>query len=69
MKTGGAMPFSNHKNQKSTKYTFSLKKIREGYWELAIDKPLPKGEYAFTTMGMGMPSMDGGMTLFAFGIN
>lgn len=67
MKQGGY--FGSHKNQSSDKYTFSLKKIRDGYWELVIDKPLPKGEYAFTTMGMGMPSMDGGMTLFAFGIN
>ncbi len=69
MKTGGALPFSNHKNQSSDKYTFSLKKIRDGYWELVIDKTLPKGEYAFTMMAMGMQSMDGGMTLFAFGVD
>jgi hypothetical protein len=34
-----------------------------------IDKPLPKGEYAFTMMGMGMQAMDGGVTLFAFGVD
>ncbi|HVT86321.1 MAG TPA: hypothetical protein VHD35_14045 [Chitinophagaceae bacterium] len=69
MKTGGALPFSNHKNQSSDKYTFSLKKIRDGYWELVIDKTLPKGEYAFTMMAMGMQAMNGGMTLFTFGID
>jgi hypothetical protein len=69
MKTGGALPFSKHKNQSSDKYTFSLKKIRDGYWELVIDKSLPKGEYAFTMMAIGMQAMDGGMTLFAFGVD
>lgn len=69
MKTGGALPFSKHKNQSSDKYTFSLKKIRDGYWELVTDKTLPKGEYAFTMMAIGMQAMDGGMTLFAFGVD
>ena len=45
--------FGNHKN---------------GYWELVVDKPLPKGEYAFSMMGMGM-DMSGSRTLFAFGID
>jgi hypothetical protein len=66
-KTGGY--FGNHKNQASAKFTFSLKKIRDGYWELVIDKPLPKGEYAFSMMGMGMQAMDGSQTVFAFGID
>ena len=69
IKSGGALPFSNHKNQSSDKYTFSLKKIRDGYWELVIDKTLPKGEYAFTMMFMGMGAMSGSTTLFAFGID
>ena len=68
-KTGGALPFSSHKNQSSEKYTFSLKKIREGYWEFVVDKPLPKGEYAFYTMGMGMQAMGGSSVVFAFGID
>jgi len=63
-KTGGA--FGGKKSQSSDKFTFSVKKIREGYWELVIDKPLPKGEYAFSMMNMG--SMDGGTVLFAFAI-
>lgn len=69
MKTPGAMPFGSKKTQSSDKFTFSVKKIREGYWELVIDKSLPKGEYAFTLMGMGMASMDGSTTLFAFGVD
>ena len=66
-KIGGA--FGSHKMQSSDKYTFSVKKIREGYWELVIDKTLPKGEYAFSMMGMGMGNMDGSTTLFAFGVD
>jgi hypothetical protein len=67
-KTGGA--FSGGKLQSSDKYTFSVKRIRDGYWELVIDKTLPKGEYAFTTMSYaGMNSMDGSATLFTFGID
>jgi len=57
------------KSQASDKYTFSVKKIREGYWELVIDKPLPRGEYAFSMMGMGAGNMDGTTTLFAFGMD
>lgn len=68
-KQGGA--FGGRKSQSSDKYTFSVKKIREGYWELVIDKKLPKGEYAFTTisyMSMGA-NMDGAATLFTFAID
>ena len=66
-KAGGA--FSAKKLQSSDKYTFSVKKIREGYWELVIDKTLPKGEYAFNMMGMGMGNMDGSTTVFAFAVD
>ena len=69
VKSPGAMPFGSKKMQSSDKFTFSVKKIREGYWELVIDKPLTKGEYAFSMMSMGMASMDGGTTLFAFGVD
>ena len=67
MKTGGA--FSMGKNKSSDKFTFSVKKIREGYWELVVDKPLPKGEYAFVTMDgySGTGGMDA--LLFAFGVD
>ena len=69
MKSGGAMPFASKKNKASDKYSFSVRRIRDGYWELVIDKTLPKGEYAFTVMGMGMANMDGSVTLFAFAID
>ena len=67
-KAPGMNPFGSHKLQSSDKYTFSARKIRDGYWELVVDKPLPKGEYAFTAMGMGVDVM-GGTTLFAFGVD
>lgn len=67
-KAPGMNPFGSHKLQSSEKYSFSARKIKEGYWELVVDKPLPKGEYAFTMMGMGMDAM-GGTTLFAFGVD
>ena len=67
MKTGGA--FSMGKNKSSDKFTFSLKKIREGYWELLIDKSLSKGEYAFAVQGMNMNNMDGSIVIFAFAVD
>lgn len=67
-KAGGY--FSSHKNQSSDKYTFSVKKIRDGYWELVVDKPLPKGEYAFSMMGgMASTDMSGSHIVFAFGVD
>lgn len=68
-KAPGMNPFGSHKIQSSDKYTFSARKIKDGYWELVVDKPLPKGEYAFTMMSMGMDAMAGGTTLFAFGVD
>ena len=67
MKTGGA--FSMGKNKSSDKFTFSVKKIRDGYWELVVDKPLPKGEYAFVKADgySGTGGMDA--VLFAFGVD
>ncbi len=53
--------------KESTKYTISVKKIREGYYEMIVDKALQKGEYAFTLMNY--VSMDGSYLLFAFGID
>jgi uncharacterized protein YxeA len=68
-KNGGAMPFASKKTKSSDKYTFSVKKIREGYWELVIDKTLPKGEYAFSKMDMTAMSSGMSFLLFAFGID
>ena len=69
MKSPGAIPFASKKMKSSDKYTFSVKKIKEGYWELVVDKSLPKGEYAFSVMSMGMGNMDGSNLMFAFGID
>lgn len=53
--------------KESIKYTLSIKKIKEGYTEMLVDKPLPKGEYAFLIMSLG--SMDGQYLLFSFGVD
>ena len=51
----------------STKYTLSVKKVKDNYYEMKVDKSsLPKGEYTFVMMGMG--SMDQSYSLFAFAI-
>ena len=68
-KNAGAVPFSSKKTKSSDKYTFSVKKIREGYWELVIDKTLPKGEYAFSKMDMTGMNAGQSFLLFAFGID
>ena len=68
-KSPGASLFGSKKVQSSDKFTFSVRKIREGYWELVIDKSLPKGEYVFTMMNMGMGNMDGSTLLFAFAVD
>ena len=66
-KAGGA--FSSKKLQSSPKYTFSVKPVRSGYWELIIDKPLPKGEYAFSVLNAGTNNMDGSTLVYSFGID
>jgi hypothetical protein len=59
--------FGGKKISSSDKYTFSVKKIRAGYWELVIDKSLPRGEYTFSMMETSSANMDGSVRLFAFG--
>jgi hypothetical protein len=49
----------------SNKYTLSFKKIKDGYYEIFVDKMLPKGEYGFVNSPMG--SMDA--VLFLFGVD
>jgi hypothetical protein len=54
----------------SIEYSFSVKKVTSGYYEIVIDKTLPAGEYAFSMMNMiGGSGMDGSTTMFAFGID
>ncbi|HWR32577.1 MAG TPA: hypothetical protein VN451_03585 [Chitinophagaceae bacterium] len=67
-KNPSMIPFGSKKQKSGDKYTFSVKKIKEGYWELILDKTLPGGEYAFTLMGMGMGNMDGSITIFSFAV-
>jgi hypothetical protein len=60
--------FGVSKAKKETnRYTFSVRKLKDGYYVLVIDKPLPKGEYAFVITSMG--SMDNSSLLFAFGVD
>ncbi|MEP7257655.1 MAG: hypothetical protein ABI687_04695 [Flavitalea sp.] len=60
-------PFAK-KDKNSAKYSLSFKKIKDGYYEIVIDKPLPGGEYAFINNG-DMNTMNGDQTLFAFAID
>ncbi|MFL5738580.1 MAG: hypothetical protein ACJ75B_00075 [Flavisolibacter sp.] len=69
MQSYSGMKLLGKPKKESIKYTLSVKKIRSGYYELVVDKPLPKGEYAFMIMAMGMASMNGSYLLFAFGID
>lgn len=66
-KNPGMMPFASKKMKSADKLTFSIRKIRSGYWELVIDKALTKGEYAFTMMNTTDPN--GGVWIFAFAID
>jgi hypothetical protein len=66
MKAGG---YFSKKGGESEKYSISTKKIREGYFELVVDKKLPPGEYAFIIRSQGMDAMRGGATLFCFGVD
>jgi hypothetical protein len=66
LKAGG---YFSKKGGESEKYTISTKRIREGYFELVVDKKLPPGEYAFVIRSQGMDSMRGGATLYCFGVD
>jgi len=70
MKTPGMLPFGSKKIKSSDKMGFSVKKVKEGYWELVIDKKLSSGEYIFVMTSMSAMGMaTGGATLFAFGVD
>lgn len=70
MKTPGMLPFGSKKIRSSDKMGFSVKKIKEGYWELVIDKKLSSGEYVFVMTNMSAMGMaTGGATLFAFAVD
>lgn len=50
----------------STVYTISVKKIKDSYYQMIVDKELPKGEYAFILMSGA--AMDGSYPVFAFAV-
>lgn len=50
----------------STVYTISIKKIKDSYYQMIVDKELPKGEYAFILMSGA--AMDGSYPVFAFAV-
>lgn len=62
---GGSSGAFSKKQKSSNKYAISFRKIKDGYYEIVVNKMLPKGEYSFMNSGMG--SMD--LTLFAFGVD
>jgi len=66
VKAGG---YFSKKGGESEKYSISTKKIREGYFEMVVDKKLPRGEYAFVIRSQGMDAMRGGATLYCFGVD
>jgi hypothetical protein len=67
IKSYPGMKMLGKSKKESTNFTLSVKKIRDGYYQLDVDKPLPKGEYAFVMNSM--TSTDGSVVLFAFGID
>lgn len=50
----------------STVYTISVKKIKDSYYQMIVDKELPRGEYAFILMSGA--AMDGSYPVFAFAV-
>jgi hypothetical protein len=64
----GGMTMFSKKEKSNTKYSLSFKKVKEGYFEIVVDKKLPRGEYVFLNAGQGN-SMDNSSTLFAFAID
>jgi hypothetical protein len=58
------------KDISATKVSVSLKKIRDGLYQIIFDKPLAPGEYAFMPqMDMGSLMSGGKLTLFCFGVD
>jgi hypothetical protein len=61
------MRFISTNKKESKKFTYSLKKVRPGYFEMVPDKPFTPGEYAFIILGSS--DQDNSTLLFAFGID
>jgi len=63
---GVGMKLLGKAKKESVKYPLTIKKIKEDFYEILIDKNLSKGEYAFVLAGAG--GIDNSSTLFAFAI-
>jgi predicted phage tail protein len=58
------------KDISATKASVSLKKVRDGLYQIVFDAPLASGEYAFMPqMDMGSLMGGGKLTLFCFGVD
>jgi hypothetical protein len=58
------------KDISATKVSVSVKKVRDGLYEILFDKPLASGEYAFMPqMDMGALMGGGKLTLYCFGVD
>jgi hypothetical protein len=53
------------KQKSSDKYTLSFRIVKDGYYEMVVDKPLPKGEYGFMNAMAGVAEA----TLYLFGVD
>jgi hypothetical protein len=65
---GGGFNFSKKSGPAGTIST-SFRKVRDGYFEIVLDKKLMPGEYAFVIQQTGMAAAGGGVVLFCFGVN
>jgi hypothetical protein len=68
MAKGGGFNFGK-KSSSGGVQTTSFRKVRDGYFEIVIDKKLAPGEYAFLIQQTGMASANGGVILFCFGVD
>ena len=59
----------NKKSSTTATLTTSVRKIRDGYFEIVPDKKLLTGEYAFAIQQTGVTSMGGGVVLFCFAVD
>jgi len=68
MAKGGGFNFGK-KSSSGGVQTTSFRKVRDGYFEIVLDKKPAPGEYAFLVQQTGMASANGGVILFCFGVD
>ena len=58
------------KDLSATKVSVSVKKVRDGLYQIVFDNPLPAGEYAFMpALDMGSLMGGGKLNLYCFGVD